>query len=137
MTFNSKKLITAWALLVETLVLPYPLVLLQPYRSANDSTLFIDVPADLKHLHNVVSFFYDSVKATQNLGDSNPSSMPEHSRKVLRDVLTKYEMIDTLRAEVIRELESVKNWMGGNDDYLLVTANCIIDLGTEQAVYRQ
>jgi hypothetical protein len=96
MVSNSIRIITAWTMFVETLVLSYPLSLLQPYRSA-DPALFTDVPADLEPWHEVISFFYDSVKTTQELRNNDPSSIPEQSRKVLRDVMTKYEGIDTPR----------------------------------------
>ncbi|KAH3965760.1 hypothetical protein HBI56_154420 [Parastagonospora nodorum] len=119
MTFDTKRFMTAWTTLTETLILVYPLGLLEDHLMTVDgSPVYVDVPVNLKRWHDVVSFFNVSLRELTKMND--PATMLEESRRVLRGVLMQYEGIDTKRAEKIREFKSVQNWLGGNDEILLV-----------------
>jgi hypothetical protein len=119
---------TAWTTLTETLILAYPIELLQDYQvTVEGSPIYLDVPSNLKRWHEVVSFFNVSMKELTQKKDK--ANMLEESRRVLRDVLMQYEGIDTERAEKIRAFRTVQNWLGGNDGILLAIVDCIFDLG--------
>lgn len=128
MTVDTKRFMTAWTTLTETLILAYPIELLQDYQvTIEGSPIYLDVPSNLKRWQEVVSFFNVSMKELTQKKDK--ANMLEESRRVLRDVLMQYEGIDTERAEKIRTFTSVQNWLGGNDGILLAIVDCILDLG--------
>lgn len=106
MTVDTKRFMTAWTTLTETLILAYPLELLQDYQvTVEGSPIYVDVPVNLKRWHNVVSFFNRSMKELTQKNDA--AHMLKESRRVLRDMLMQYEGIDTVRAEKIRAFKSV------------------------------
>jgi hypothetical protein len=127
-TFDTKRFMKAWTTLTETLILVYPLRLLEHHLITTDgSPVDVDVPSDLQRWHAVVSFFNVSLRELTKKND--PGTMLEESRRVLRDVSMQYEGIDTKRAEKVRAFKSVQNWLEGNDEILLAISDCIIDVG--------
>lgn len=94
-------------------------------RIHQNSVTSRNVPKDLQDRCDMVKFFYTRVEDTRKLIASNPSSIAAETRTIMEDILDYYDRIDDTGD--IREIQSVKNWLGGDDKVLLMMVNLMWD----------
>jgi hypothetical protein len=124
-SFNPNVLIEVWVDFTETIILWYPLYFLKDYRYGSDPPKYHDIPEDLQERCDMVKFFDARVENTKKLIASNPNSIAAETRKTMNDLLDYYDWIDS--TEDIRDIQSVKNWLGGDDKVLLAMVNMMWD----------
>jgi len=122
-SFKPDVLIEVWVDFTEIIILWYPLNFLKDYRYGSNPPKYLDVPEDLKERCDMVKFFYARVENTKKLIASNRNSIAAETRKTMNDLLDYYDRIDS--TEDIRDIQSVKNWLEGDDKVLFTIVNAI------------